>query len=123
MAYKITSQCISCNLCESVCPVGAIKIIDGNHWIDPDLCTNCVDSVYSVPQCKAGCPTCNGCVKQPNDYWESWFDTYNNIVKNLKKEPDYWETWFNCYSEKYSEQLQKNQQQVTIIKVEVSLIV
>jgi len=116
MAYKITSQCISCKLCASVCPVGAIKIIDGNHWIDPDLCTNCVDTVYSVPQCKAGCPTCNGCKKQPNDYWESWFDTYNNIVKNLKKEPDYWETWFNCYSQKYSEQLQKNQQQQAIIE-------
>jgi ferredoxin len=112
MAYKITSQCISCDLCLSVCPTGAIKIVDGNRWIDPALCTNCVGSIYTVPQCKAGCPTCDGCVKQPSDYWEGWFANYNRVLGKLTNKEDYWERWFNCYSQKFSEQLQKRQPQV-----------
>ncbi len=109
MTYKITSECISCNLCQSACPTGAIKMVDNNLWIDPDLCTNCVDSLYTVPQCKAGCPTCDGCIKQPTDYWESWFDTYNHLVAKLTNKQDYWENWFNFYSQKFSEQLQERQ--------------
>ncbi|NWF59965.1 MAG: 4Fe-4S binding protein [Fischerella sp.] len=112
MAYQITSECISCNLCQSVCPTGAIKIDGDRPWIDPELCTNCVGSIHTVPQCKAGCPTSNGCVKVPADYWESWFNTYYHFVAKLTKKQDYWENWFNFYSEKFSEQLQKRQHQV-----------
>ena len=90
MTYKITSECISCNLCQSVCPNGAIKTVNGNLWIDSDLCTNCVGSIYTVPQCKAVCPTANGCRKQPADYWENWFQTYNRMVAKLTKKQDYW---------------------------------
>jgi ferredoxin len=109
MAYKITSQCISCNLCLSACPNGAVKMVDDRPWIDPNLCKNCNDTVYTVPQCQAGCPTCNGCVKEPADYWEGWFANYNRVVAKLKNKPDYWENWFNCYAKQFSEQLSRHQ--------------
>ncbi|MBD2298390.1 4Fe-4S binding protein [Nostoc sp. FACHB-87] len=112
MAYKITSQCISCNLCESVCPTGAIKVEGSRHWIDSELCTDCVGTIHTVPQCKAGCPTCDGCVKETNDYWESWFAKYNRVVGKLTKKQDYWERWFDCYSQKFSEQMQKHQGEI-----------
>ncbi|BAZ06531.1 4Fe-4S binding protein [Calothrix sp. NIES-3974] len=108
MAYKITNKCISCDLCLNVCPTNAIKVIDGKRWIDPNLCTNCVGSIYSVPQCTAGCPTCDGCVKEYTNYWDSWFDTYKKCVAKLtNKEDNYWQKWFSCYSQKYAEQLAK----------------
>lgn len=107
MAYKITSKCISCKLCLSACPTSAIKIVNGHHWIDPKLCTNCNGTAYRVPQCVATCPTYDGSVIEPKDYWESWFDTYNKVVTKLTKKQDYWDSWFNVYSQKFSEQLQK----------------
>ncbi|MEA5578280.1 4Fe-4S binding protein [Anabaena sp. UHCC 0451] len=109
MAYKITSQCISCKLCLSVCPTGAVKIVDGLHLIDSELCTNCNGSIHTVPQCKAVCPTANGCVKQASDYWESWFAKYNSVLLKLTDKQDYWERWYNTYSQKFSEQLKKHQ--------------
>ncbi len=106
MAYTITSQCISCDRCLSVCPTNAIKVTDGKHWIDSTLCTKCVGSTYSVPQCVAGCPTYDGCIEQPSDYWESWFMTYNRLVGKLTKKQDYWERWFDTYSQKFAGVLQ-----------------
>jgi hypothetical protein len=76
-------------------------MIDERPWIDPNLCKNCVDTVYTVPQCKASCPTYNGCVKQPNDYWESWFATYDKLIAKLTNQQDYWDRWFDCYSQKF----------------------
>ncbi|NJL81454.1 MAG: 4Fe-4S binding protein [Richelia sp. RM2_1_2] len=114
MAYKITNNCISCDLCKTVCPTNAIKIVDDRPWIDPELCKNCVDSIYSVPQCKAGCPTFDGCIKVTSDYWENWFNTYKNLrtqVTNKTNKTDYWENWFNTYSQKYAQQLQQNSRQ------------
>ncbi|ARV60634.1 ferredoxin [Nostocales cyanobacterium HT-58-2] len=109
MAYKITSKCISCKLCLSACPTGAIKIVDNRHWIDPNLCTNCHGTVYSVPQCVASCPTSDGCVKEHRDYWEGWFATYNKLVTKLTKKQDYWDNWYSLYSQKFSKQMQKHQ--------------
>jgi ferredoxin len=114
MAYEITSQCISCKLCLSVCPTGAIQEVDGNYWIDSELCTNCAGSIHTVPQCKASCPTVDGCVKQPSDYWERWFATYNRVRAKLTNEQDYWENWYNSYSQKIAEQLQKHQGPIVI---------
>ncbi|MBV6622446.1 MAG: 4Fe-4S binding protein [Rivularia sp. (in: Bacteria)] len=114
MAYKITSKCISCDLCKTVCPSNAIKMVDERPWIDPELCKNCVDSVYSVPQCKAGCPTFDGCVKIKSDYWENWFDIYKNLTSQLTNKNDkteYWKKWFNTYSQKYSKQLTVSSEQ------------
>lgn len=114
MAYKITSQCISCKLCLSVCPTGAVKEVEGKHFIDTELCTNCVGSIYTVPQCKAVCPTASGCVKQPKDYWEGWFAKYNSVLAKLTNKQDYWERWYNTYSQKFSEQLKKHQSQIVV---------
>ena len=42
MAYKITSDCIGCGLCEANCPVGAIAPGDtGLRVIDQDTCIQC----------------------------------------------------------------------------------
>ena len=114
MAYKITNKCISCDLCKTICPENAIKIVDERPWIDPELCTNCVDSIYSVPQCKAGCPTFDGCVEITSDYWENWFENYKNVISQVTKKTDYWENWFNLYSQKYSEQLTVTSDQLGI---------
>ena len=37
-----------------------------------------------------------------NDYWDSWFVTYNKFLGRLKKQKksDYWERWFEVYSTK-----------------------
>jgi ferredoxin len=115
MTYKITGKCISCDLCLPVCPRSAISIIDGQRTIDPNLCNGCVDTVYTVPQCVAGCPTCDGCVKQPANYWEGWFDTYKKSVAKLtNKNSNYWEIWFASYSQKFSKQLEKQRSSQTV---------
>ena len=41
MAYKITSDCISCGSCEGECPTGAISPGDDIYVIDPDTCIDC----------------------------------------------------------------------------------
>ena len=112
MTYKITSQCISCDRCISQCPTNAIKIVGDRHWIDPSLCNNCANTTYSVPQCAAGCPTFNGCVPV-QDYWESWFATYDRLVGKLQGQSDYWERWFNTYSQKMTPQVQSHKLQPT----------
>lgn len=34
-------KCIGCGACEGVCPVGAIKMIDGKSHIDDEICIGC----------------------------------------------------------------------------------
>jgi len=34
-------KCIGCGACESVCPVGAIKMINGKSTIDKNICIKC----------------------------------------------------------------------------------
>ncbi len=41
MAYKISSECISCGTCEGECPVSAISAGDGQYVIDADTCIDC----------------------------------------------------------------------------------
>lgn len=54
MPYAITQRCIQCNNCLPICPTGAIKVMEGDYWIDPSLCNNCED--YFAPQCVVSCP-------------------------------------------------------------------
>ncbi|BAY10490.1 helix-turn-helix domain-containing protein [Calothrix sp. NIES-2098] len=54
MPYAITKRCIQCDNCLPQCPTGAIKIIEGDYWIDPSLCNNCQG--YVAPQCVISCP-------------------------------------------------------------------
>jgi len=114
LAYTITSKCISCHLCDFVCPTGAIKQVAGNYSIDPSLCNNCVGH-HTVPQCVAACPTNNGCIplNTSTDYWDTWFVTYNRLLSQLhqSEQPDYWFQWFDAYSQQLSKQLQERKLQ------------
>ena len=49
MAYQISDDCISCGVCASNCPVGAISEGDGKFVIDADTCIDC-------GACEAECP-------------------------------------------------------------------
>lgn len=41
MAYKISSECISCGSCEAECPSGAISAGDDQYVINAEVCTEC----------------------------------------------------------------------------------
>jgi ferredoxin len=55
MAMKITEECISCEACESECPVEAISEGDTIYVIDPEVCVECV-GYYDSSQCVEVCP-------------------------------------------------------------------
>jgi len=106
MTYTITNNCIGCDRCLPQCPTKAISVKGQTYSIDQNLCNGC-EGLYSVPQCLAVCPTNNGCVRtlsaitSSNDYWDSWFNTYNQLIDRInkpKKNP-YWQQWFNIYSQ------------------------
>jgi Fe-S-cluster-containing dehydrogenase component len=119
MTYIITSQCIECHRCESICPTGAITQNEQAYQINAERCNGCVGH-YAIPQCWAACPTNSGCVanlaaiaRSPltdsaNDYWHHWFDTYDRLVSRLRANPssDYWHHWFDTYSQILAQHLQ-----------------
>ena len=42
MAYKIDKNaCVNCGTCAGMCPVGAIRMVDGKYKIDPSKCVGC----------------------------------------------------------------------------------
>ena len=49
MAFKITSECISCGSCEGSCPVEAISLGDDQYNIAADICTDCGACTGSCP--------------------------------------------------------------------------
>ena len=49
MAHKITDECISCGVCETECPDGAISMGDDIYVIDPEVCTDCATCVEVCP--------------------------------------------------------------------------
>ena len=55
MALFITDQCVNCDVCEPVCPNGAIYVGPKLYHITPKLCTECVGH-FDVPQCVEVCP-------------------------------------------------------------------
>jgi ferredoxin len=115
MAFTITQSCISCDRCRTTCPTGAIKKIDGLFFINPSLCNDCV-GYHGTPQCASVCPTTGACQKSVStnaDYWESWFNHYEQLVKKLKtqKHPQYWDGWFDTYSQKLQSLISLNSEQ------------
>ena len=62
MALMITDACINCDVCEPVCPNGAIAEGEEIYEIDPKKCTECVGH-FDVPQCRELSPV--DCI--PND--------------------------------------------------------
>ena len=41
MAYRISNDCIKCEACASICPVGAISEGSLAYEIDPSKCIEC----------------------------------------------------------------------------------
>lgn len=55
MAYKISGDCMGCDVCRPQCPTGAIHIEEnGGFWINPVLCNNC-EGFFEKPQCVLAC--------------------------------------------------------------------
>lgn len=61
MALHITEDCINCDVCEPVCPNGAISMGPEIYVIDPQRCTECVGH-FDEPQCQQVCPV--ACIPQ-----------------------------------------------------------
>ncbi len=68
MALKITDQCINCDVCEPVCPNGAISMGEEIYVIDPKRCTECVGH-FDKPQCQEVCPV--DCIPLDPEHAES----------------------------------------------------
>ena len=50
MAFKISSDCISCGACLATCPVGAISFnAEGKAEINQEVCINCGACAGSCP--------------------------------------------------------------------------
>jgi ferredoxin len=61
VALIITDECINCDVCEPVCPNGAIRAGTLIYEIDPGRCTECVGH-FEEPQCQVVCPV--ACIPQ-----------------------------------------------------------
>lgn len=47
---KVTAEeCVGCEACVNVCPVGAIEMKDGKAVIDQDKCTQCGTCIAECP--------------------------------------------------------------------------
>lgn len=49
MAYKISSECVSCGSCANECPVDAISAGDSQYVIDAGTCIDCGSCAGSCP--------------------------------------------------------------------------
>lgn len=49
MAYKISSDCVSCGACASTCPVEAIEQGDTQYVINEEKCVDCGSCEDSCP--------------------------------------------------------------------------
>jgi ferredoxin len=68
VALIITDECINCDVCEPVCPNGAIRPGALIYVIEPDRCTECVGH-FGEPQCQVVCPV--ACIPADPDRPES----------------------------------------------------
>jgi len=55
VALIISDECINCDVCEPVCPNGAIRPGASVYVIEPGRCTECVGH-FAQPQCQVVCP-------------------------------------------------------------------
>ncbi|HAN74307.1 MAG TPA: hypothetical protein DCQ63_08500, partial [Planktothrix sp. UBA8402] len=55
MAHTIPNRCINCGDCAPQCPTGAVKLENGEFWIDPTLCNDC-EGDAPKPECVIACP-------------------------------------------------------------------
>ena len=67
MAFMITNGCISCGVCEPVCPNHGIRKAPGGslYVIDSDSCTECV-GFFNTQQCAVVCPVLC-CIPDPDN--------------------------------------------------------
>jgi len=59
MAYKISSDCLACGVCQIECLNKAISEGDNAYTIDPEKCTECVgfrESARCAEICPVGAP-------------------------------------------------------------------
>lgn len=55
MAHTITNRCTQCGDCVPQCPQDAIRLENGEFWIDSTLCNDC-EGYAAEPQCVMVCP-------------------------------------------------------------------
>ncbi|OGA05721.1 MAG: ferredoxin [Betaproteobacteria bacterium RIFCSPLOWO2_02_FULL_64_12] len=68
MALMISDACINCDVCEPLCPNGAIFQGPEIYVIDPQRCTECVGH-FDKPRCVEVCPV--DCIPPNPDYRET----------------------------------------------------
>lgn len=78
MALMITDECINCDVCEPVCPNGAISQGAEIYVIAPALCTECMGH-YETPQCVEVCPV--DCIPLNPDFVESKEQLHQKYLK------------------------------------------
>ena len=82
MALRITDQCINCDVCEPVCPNGAISMGEEIYVIDASRCTECVGH-FDKPQCQEVCPV--DCIPLDPEHVESP-ETLHENFQRLERE-------------------------------------
>jgi ferredoxin len=76
MALVITDECINCDVCEPVCPNGAISMGATIYLIDPRRCTECIGH-HAEPQCQVVCPV--ACILPDPQHRESREALFNRF--------------------------------------------
>lgn len=84
MALLITDECINCDVCEPVCPNGAISMGLEIYQIDPKRCTECVGH-FDEPQCQVVCPV--ACIP-PDPAWSESREQLLDKYRRLQTEKD-----------------------------------
>lgn len=82
MALLVGEDCINCDVCQSLCPNGAITQGDSSALIDPQRCTECM-GYFDGPQCVENCPS--DCLVEDPAYRES----HEELLKKHERIADF----------------------------------